>query len=224
LDCDDNDPNIDPFSPECNPGGGTGIEVCVGGAGFESGPNYEPMCPSPIVIDVAGNGFNLTSAAGGVQFDLNNDGRAYGISWTAAGSDDAWLALDRNGDGAIDRGAELFGNYTPQPPSNSPNGFLALAEFDKTAYGGNRDGRIDPRDAIFINLRLWQDTNHNGISEASELHPLPAVGLATLDLQYSQSRHRDQHGNWFRYRAKVRDAQGAQLGRWAWDVYLVPML
>jgi hypothetical protein len=92
LDCNDNDPNIDPFSPECNGGGGPIVEVCPTGGGFEGGPYFEPMCPSPIVIDVAGNGFNLTDAAGGVQFDLNNDGTANGLSWTAAGSDDAWLA------------------------------------------------------------------------------------------------------------------------------------
>lgn len=181
-------------------------------------------CLSPVVVDVNGDGFNLTNASGGVNFDITDSGNPTLVSWTSANSDDAWLALDRNGNGTIDSGAELFGNFTAQPeppPGQEYNGFLALAEYDKAANGGNGDRVITRQDGIFGRLRLWQDFNHNGISETSELKTLAQLGLEKFELDYKMSKKTDEYGNEFRYRAKVSDARGKKVGRWAWDVFVM---
>jgi hypothetical protein len=114
----------------------------------------------------------------------------------------------------------MFGNYTPQPTTANSNGFIALAVYDDLLAGGNGNGLMDSGDLIFAALHLWQDLNHNGAAESVELKSLAQHGLTHLELDYRESRRQDRHGNWFRYRAKARDAQGAQIGRWAWGVFL----
>jgi hypothetical protein len=206
-----------PFAQDyCNyPGFGCPI-------GYTPEPSSGCCCYwSPILIDVDGDGFNLTDAPGGVSFDAAGTHQYVQAGWTEPGGGDAWLALDRNGDGRIDNGIELFGNFTPQPPSPDRNGFLALAVYDKPENGGNADGQIDRRDAIFSSLLLWQDISHDGESSPSELHTLASLGVRAIELNYAESKRQDQYGNQFRYRAKVYSTRGANVARWAWDVFPV---
>jgi hypothetical protein len=174
-------------------------------------------CNSPIVIDVAGDGIELTSWTDGVVFAMRPGKPPGERAWTHEGSDDAWLVLDRNGDGMINDGSELFGDRTPQPlpPDGLPkNGFAALAEYD------SGDRVIDRNDKVFESLRLWQDRNHDGVSQPDELLTLSAVGVAGLSLDYVEDKRADEHGNAFKYRAAVHGTPGSTVGMTAWDVWL----
>jgi len=184
---------------------------------------------SAILIDIRGDGFDLTNWQGGVNFSM--DGRAHyskgvwqgpRISWTTALSGDAFLFLDRNGNEAVDNSVELFGNVTPQIMTSNPNGFLALAFQDRKDHGGNADGIIDRQDAAFSKLRLWLDVNHNGISEPAEIHTLPELGIEAISLDYKESTRRDQNGNLFRFCAHVYGPKHTDLGARACEVLLRP--
>jgi hypothetical protein len=176
---------------------------------------------SPIIIDTTGNGFHLTAAANGVLFDMRGDGHPLRLGWTAVGSGNAFLALPGSG-GIVTNGTQLFGNFTPQPASARPNGFAALAVYDKPDHGGNGDGMVDQRDQIFSSLRLWIDENHDGICQQQELHTLPELGVLALSLDYALAHRIDEFGNVFRYRAKINPGkpEDSDLGPKAYDVFL----
>ncbi len=180
----------------------------------------DPLCgdcpQSPVVLDLAGNGFNLTDVEDGVVFDLVPGGTPENTAWTEADSDDSFLALDRDENGTIDDGTELFGNFTNQPESSLKNGYSALKLFDTDG-----DGIITASDAVFTQLRLWTDANHNGVSEASELTTLNSHGITGIGLDFQPVRRRDEHGNLFRYMATVYKNQGSTVGHLSYDVFLV---
>lgn len=217
--CPDCGPPCPPPPPYC---GGGESPVCNSGTWSCQQNN------SPIIIDTTGKGFQLTSAEAGVAFDIRGDDHPIRLAWTAGGSGIAFLALDRNHNGKIDNGKELFGNFTEQPKSEHPNGFLALAEFDKRENGGNGDGVIDNRDMVFSQLLLWIDENHNGISEKNELHTLTELGVYSISLHYRDDRSLfDQYGNWFHYQAALNpdphDGESRD-GRVTYDVFFVAVL
>jgi hypothetical protein len=190
-----------------------------GGGGNQ--PDFISGC-SPIIIDLTGNGFELTDAAHGVLFDIAGTGVPVQIAWTA-NANNAFLALDRDGNGFITSGAELFGNFTSQPSSPHPNGFLALAVYDDPANGGNGDGIIDAHDQIFSKLRLWVDANHDGICQPGELHTLPEMGVFSIGLNYSLSMRTDEFGNVFRYRGTINQGQSGEssAAKKIYDVFFV---
>ncbi|MBZ5725470.1 MAG: hypothetical protein LAP87_10770 [Acidobacteriia bacterium] len=170
---------------------------------------------------MSGRGFSLTTGQNGVDFDFFGNLDKIRIAWTAQGSDNAWLVLDGNQNGLIDSAKEMFGNLTPQPKSTNPNGFLALAVFDRPEYGGNADGIIDARDSIYSSLRLWIDKNHNGISEPGELFTLPELDVLSISLDYKLSERVDEFGNRFRYRSTIRGMAHSRIDRVIYDVFLV---
>jgi hypothetical protein len=165
-----------------------------------------PGCNSPIILDIGDHNYRLTSVADGVRFDIRNDGHPVQMGWTRIGVDDAFLALDRNGNGTIDNGAELFGNFTPlRSGALAANGFIALAEMDDDG-----DQRVDASDGAWSRLLLWTDRNHDGFSAPDELLPIAASNVKAVSTDYQPIGRRDQWGNYFRYMSKFQLQKGHQ--------------
>jgi len=159
---------------------------------------------SPILLDLDGNGYRLSGLTSGVLFDHNGDGHLELTGWTAEAGGDAFLHLDLNGNGRVDDGRELFGNFTVLPGGGAaPNGFEALAAYDLVSEGGNANGRIDPEDRIWNMLKLWTDPDQNGQSEPGEIKSVTEAGLRSIDLAYGVIGRRDQFGNRLTFRGSA---------------------
>ena len=160
-----------------------------------STPPCDEQISSPLVLDLGHDGFAPFSAPE-VLFDLNADGKKDLVGWPT-GKDDALLAVDLNGDNLINSGAELFGNFTATSGGNrAANGFDALAQYD-----ANHNGRIEARDPIFTKLRLWIDSNMDGLSQLDELGTLAEHGVTSISLSYMSAYEADANGNETRQRA-----------------------
>lgn len=148
-----------------------------------------PPPPCPLILDLDGDGVETTSVTDGTHFDHDANGFAEQTGWAA--SDDGLLVWDRNGDGRINNGRELFGNNTIlKNSSRAADGFQALAEWDD-----NADGRIDLSDSVWSNLKVWQDYNGDGYSNDYELYTLDEVGITGLSTAYTNSNVTDPNGN-----------------------------
>jgi hypothetical protein len=123
------------------------------------------------------------------------------VQWVRPGGDEAFLALDRTGNGLVDDGSELFGVGTPMllEGRNAPNGFVGLAQYDTRQLGGNDDGLITEADAIWRQLRVWLDVNADGVSTRDEMRPLTRYGITALETIPKIRRHVDAAGNLIPY-------------------------
>lgn len=132
----------------------------------------------PLIIDLSVNsiGVSFTALAGSqVHFDLDSDGFAERTGWISTSS--AFVVMDRNGNGTIDNGGEMFGDA-------SQNGFASIGALDS-----NHDGIISSLDTEFANLKVWKDLNQDGISQADELKSLSAAGVVSIDLNATAFSH-----------------------------------
>lgn len=175
-------------------------------------------CNSPIVINLGGGAYSLSGAGDPVAFDIDANGTLDHIGWTAAGAPLAFLALDRNHNGTIDNGSELFGNHTALPNGTvAANGFDALVPYDL-----NHDGTIDQNDPVWSLLVLWTDQNHDGVSQVSEITPVSQSALIGIGLDYHWTGRRDVSGNTFRYQSSVWIGSSRRsTPRPAYDIFFV---
>lgn len=183
-----------------------------------------PPFPSPIILDLTGNGYHLSGPNPPVFFDLDADGVPEPLSWTSTSEPDAFLCLDDNQNGVIDNGAELFGNYTIlSTGERAENGFEALSEFDLPEFGGNGDGKISAADWVYSMLRVWTDANRDGVSQASERQDLASAGVVSIDCDYTESGKHDAYGNEFQFKgkAKILNSAGRVRSKKIYDVFFV---
>ena len=154
-------------------------------------PTKDPaeQASSPLVIDLNGDGVGSYKLKNGVYFDLDNNGFKEKTAW--AHYQDGLLALDLNGNGTIDNGAELFGNHTLlKNGEKAANGFDALAQYDD-----NGDGIINNKDKVWKKLLVWQDKVNDGVSQADELTAISKTGITAINLGYKNSSTVDENGN-----------------------------
>jgi len=160
---------------------------------------------SPILLDLHGDGWRFSGLSDPIAFDIDADGTHEFIGWVERGNqDDVFLALDRNGNGVIDDGSELFGNATPLINGGvAVNGYQALAEFDHPDNGGDHDGSIDPGDSIWPRLLLWADVNHDATTDPGELVSLAMRGVVKIGTNFTESTKLDPHGNMLRFKGRA---------------------
>jgi hypothetical protein len=143
---------------------------------------------TPIALDLNGDGIRTLSLAAGVQFDISADGNAVHTGWVS--STDGLLVMDRNADGSINDGSELFGSATTlSDGTKAADGYAALSELDT-----NLDGIVSGADAGFAKLQVWVDANSDGVSSAGELKSLDAMGITSISVVAERNLSKD-NGN-----------------------------
>ncbi len=164
----------------------------------------------PLVLDLDRDGFELLPVHEGVNFDLHATGRSVAMGWVHP--DDGLLVRDRNGNGIVDDGLELFGDID----GKSADGIEMLALLDKGESGGNEDGRLTAADALFAELAVWKDANGDGVTTRGELVSLAALGIDAIRLR-AMPVNMQSGGQTIRRAVVVESASGPML---AGDAFL----
>ena len=158
----------------------------------------------PLTLDLDGDGIETLASNGhkGALFDHSNDGIRTATGWV--GKDDGFLVYDRNGDGVVNNGSELFGDNTPlKNGERAANGYQALAELDD-----NGDGKVDAADSAFAHLRVWRDRNQDGISQKDELLTLEEAKVKAFNLAHQNSDRDLGNGNTLAEEGTYTDSDG----------------
>ncbi|NOS74830.1 MAG: hypothetical protein HOP36_09915 [Methyloglobulus sp.] len=154
---------------------------------FNAAAKFVQPRRDPLTLDLDGDGLETVGTAAGILFDHDGDGIKNGSGWVSA--DDGFLVLDKNGNGTIDNGHELFGDaFVKANGQLAADGFDALASLD-----GN--GKVDASDAQFGNLKVWQDLNQDGLSQAGELFTLAQLGIASINVTSTDHSQTLPNGN-----------------------------
>jgi hypothetical protein len=165
-----------------------------------------PRRVDPLTLELDGDGVELINVTNSTAFfdldvtaDLDANGNPTG-TYTSDGvkeqvgwvnSDDGLLTLDKNNNGTVDNILELFGK-------TNKTGTEELREYDlNNAEGANgiSDGIINSSDAVFSQLKVWQDVNQNGISEASELKTLSELGVTSINVSANSLTTKNELNN-----------------------------
>ena len=183
----------DPSKSNGSPGGGLPFDLGRNIHDFFKWLSQSLNLVDPLILDIDGDGIHTTNPDNSnAYFDFDGSGSRTHTGWISTG--DGFLVLDRNHNGTIDSGAELFSNFTPLANGTlAANGFDALREFDL-----NRDGVIDRNDAIWSSLRIWRDANGDGTSQSGELLSLDELGIVSINLSKDATIRTLENGNMVR--------------------------
>ncbi|WP_380181710.1 calcium-binding protein [Kalamiella sp. sgz302252] len=206
-DDDDDGPSDDKDEPEDDDNGddSPGVSDPIPPSPNSEGPSPVPPLPtSPIILDLDRDGIETQARTKGIYFDHDNNAFAESSGWV--GHDDGLLVWDRNGDGNINGGSELFGNNAYlKDGTQASNGYQLLAEYDE-----NGDKVIDKEDSLYHMLQVWQDKNSNGMVDSGELMSLQEAGVAAIGTTYKRSSTVDENGNAHRQTGEITYTDGAK--------------